>query len=165
VFSLAWPVSARERARKAVLDVLLSVARLLREGDAAGAQLKVTRAIEQTRQLSRMGRFEAALLPAPQAPSSMHEQPCIDAAERVALAAFVVVNQVSTAADAASNDQSRRMAEWLESWAARWPASHPPDMPPTEEVVPGAGSPSERALMEAQGFLRNTIAGFASHVV
>jgi multidrug resistance protein MdtO len=174
VFSVAWPVSARTQARAALAGAARSLSELLRSyrpRPQSGAQLSVTRAINQARRLAGMSTFETHVLPATQSPVTL-EQQSMDAFAEMARAAFVVVNQPSVANNEASLQLSDDIAvSWIEDCAAHLVDGGMVTSPPKAAVVDAELNTSlttlpvaERAVREAHAMLLDKIRSFAAYV-
>lgn len=167
VFSVLWPTSAGDRARASVATALRTLAQLL-TGDVrskAGPRLAAVRALGEARRFVAISVFELGLLPA----QAWHETIgglSLDAFDRLAGAAFAVVNQV-TGSDAGEvlHRQDEAVSAWLATCADRLAAAETvvgtpvdwPDLGETPAELPDEAPFSRRAAIEARRLLRSEI--------
>ncbi|HTO80968.1 MAG TPA: FUSC family protein [Methylomirabilota bacterium] len=166
VFSLLWPTSAVDRARSSLATALRTLGRLLTDETTGkpGSRLAVIRALGEARRFVTLAAFELRMLPA-RAWLERTGGVSLDALDRVAAAAFVVVDQEPPPAIAeAMRPHDQAIAAWLLACADRVApgglgaatALEPP--PPDDVLVPVADDAgSVRASIEARELLRAEI--------
>jgi len=110
VFSLLWPVSVDDAARRSQAAALRALGRLLTdEGrDRGGARLAVVRALGEARRLAAIATFELRMLP-----SRRWLAPSVPSLEPLAAAVFVVVDQPAGMVDDALRAEDAVAAAWL----------------------------------------------------
>ncbi len=160
VFSVLWPASAIDRARRSLAEALGGLGRLLTDDDAAseaGSRLAVLRALGEARRFFAIGGFELRMLPGRASPGEIRDF-SLDSLDRLAASVFVVIEQGAGADGAgAGHRYDEAVATWLAAWAARLAAGGVPDPARPRAALP-EGAPGERgAAIAARRLLQSEI--------
>jgi multidrug resistance protein MdtO len=109
-FSLLWPVSAGDAARRSQATALRALGRLLTDDghDQGGARLAVVRALGEARRLAAIAAFELRMLPSRRCLTRP-----VPSLEPLAAAVFVVVDQPAGTVDDALRTEDAAAASWL----------------------------------------------------
>lgn len=167
VFSVLWPTSAVDRARLSLATALRTVGRLLTDETTGklGSRLAAIRALGEARRFVTLAAFELRMLPA-RAWLDRTGGVSLDALDRVAAAAFVVVDQEAPPAIAAAvRPHDQAIAAWLLASAdGVAPGGHGAaaalEPPPADDVLLSSAdhaAGSMRAAVEARELLRAEI--------
>lgn len=164
VFSVLWPSSTVDRARSSLATALRTLAQLLTDDAKAkpGSHLAVIRALGEARRFVTLAAFELRRPPAPVSLGGLS----LDALDRVAAAAFVVVEHETPPPVAdAFRGLDLALAAWLRGCADRiapgQTVAAAPLKPPRPDGVPipfgESVTGSLRAAIEARDLLRTEI--------
>jgi multidrug resistance protein MdtO len=147
VFSVLWPVSADDAARRSRATALRALGRLLTDDGRGqrGTRLAVVRALGEARRLAAIATFELRLLP-----SRRWLQGAgltrVASLEPLAAALFVVAEQPAATLDDTLRAQDAVVASWLAASADQLTASGRlapvPDLP----MDPSVGDPDDPSL-------------------
>jgi multidrug resistance protein MdtO len=168
VFSLLWPVSASDAARRSRATTLRALNRLLTDEGrgASGTRLAVVRALGEARRLAAIAAFELRMLPSRRWLRGGGVVP-VPALEPLAAAVFVLVDQPTRPVEDPPHAQDAVAAAWLAASADQLTSSGRmvpvPDMP----TDPSAGDPDgssirDETAAEARRQLRVAIAVLAA---
>jgi multidrug resistance protein MdtO len=168
VFSLLWPVSAADAARRSRATALRALGRLLTEDGRGrgGARLAVVRALGEARRLTAIAAFELRMLPSRRWLQGGTVTPA-PSLEPLAAAVFVVVDQPAGTVDDALRAQDAAAASWLVASADRLTSSGRlaplPDMPAGQSAEdPDAAAVWPETAAEARRQLGFAIAALAA---
>ncbi|HMA50442.1 MAG TPA: FUSC family protein, partial [Magnetospirillaceae bacterium] len=153
VFSLLWPVSARQRARASIAMALRAMAKLLAAGT-PGTRLAVIRALGDAHRFTAIALFELGLLPGRAAPKEAALP--LESLDRLAASALAIADQTPVPA-AAETDAAA--VNWLNANADRIAGAGPilpsPSLTADIDRLLAAAAPSERPALQARKlFLR-----------
>ncbi|HVJ55367.1 MAG TPA: FUSC family protein [Aliidongia sp.] len=161
VFSVLWSTSAVDRARATIAKALRSLAGLLADGEPSksASRLAAIRALAEARRFTTLAVFELRLLPDRTRREALAGS-FLGSIERLAAAAFTVVDQQPNAGPATHNEAA---SAWLNAWASRLMSKGAPSAPvaiPAEDIPVEIqeGMPlADRAAIEARAFLQAEI--------
>jgi multidrug resistance protein MdtO len=168
VFSVLWPVSAADAARRSRATALRALGRLLTDEGRGqgGARLAVVRALGEARRLAAIAAFELRMLPSRRWLRSA-DGTAAPTLEPLAAAVFVVIDQPTGTIDEALRAQDAVAASWLAASADRLTSSGRlapmPDMPTDQSAGdPDAPSIRHEVAAEARWQLNDAIAALAA---
>jgi multidrug resistance protein MdtO len=171
IFSVFWPVSAKDGATTSLAKALRALAPLLTlDGRAKpGTRLTVVEALVEARRFAAIAFFELRMLPRRAWTDTNSGSPFAFVA-RLAAAVFVVADQPADVARVSTfREQDEALSTWLSITADRLAAAQtiPPvpiqsaDLRAASTALPVNAPPDQRALVEARTLLLSEIANAA----